>query len=173
MIASPHPLFDRLFVALRGVVYASLFVLLWAWVAASVRPLDDRLSFAIPPSLRTAGIAIALPGALLTAWCVLTFVTRGRGTPAPFDPPRRFVASGPYRYVRNPMYVGAVLVILGGGLIVASPAVALLSGLFWLLVHLVAVLYEEPSLESRFGDDYRRYRASVNRWLPRRPRSPR
>jgi protein-S-isoprenylcysteine O-methyltransferase Ste14 len=162
---------SRVFVLLRAMFWAAGFVLLWWWLAVSVRPYDARLAITIPVWLRPLGLILALLGALLALWCIGTFVARGRGTPAPFDPPREFVAAGPYRYVRNPMYIGAFSVILGAGLALPSPSIVGLAAAFLLLAHLFAWLYEEPSLESRFGDPYLRYKSSVHRWLPRFPRS--
>lgn len=159
------------FVVLRGLIYSFGFVFLWAWLAVVVRPYDSRIPFGIPVSVRPVGWVLASAGALLAALCIGTFLTKGRGTPAPFDPPREFVASGPYRYVRNPMYVGAAGVILGAGLILSSPAIVLLAFAFLALTHLIVVLYEEPALTSRFGDSYLRYKSSVHRWLIRPPRS--
>jgi len=158
-------------VVLRAVLYSSAFVLLWAWLAASARPLDARLPLTIPVWARPPGLALALAGALLVLWCIGTFVARGRGTPAPFDPPREFVAAGPYRYVRNPMYIGAFGILAGAGLALRSPSIIGVGVLFLLLVHLLVLLYEEPSLGSRFGDPYLHYKSSVHRWLPRSPRS--
>jgi protein-S-isoprenylcysteine O-methyltransferase Ste14 len=115
------------------------------------------------------GFVLACAGALLAGLCIATFAIKGRGTPAPFDAPREFVASDPYRYVRNPMYVGAAAVILGAGLWLASPAIVLLALAFLVIMHLFVVLYEEPALADRFGASYQRYRSSVHRWLVRRP----
>ena len=157
----------RMLLVLRAVLWASAFVLLWAWLAASVQPFDARLPLVIPVWIRPLGWALALADALLAAWCIATFVARGRGTPAPFDPPREFVAAGPYRYVRNPMYIGGFGVLLGAGLIVRSPSIVGLAFLFLLLTHLLVLLYEEPALASRFGEPYLRYKSSVRRWLPR------
>ena len=159
----------RAFTVARGVVYSTLFVWLWAWIAASVRPYDARIAVTLPAWLRPVGWVIAIAGAFLAALCIATFVTRGRGTPAPFDAPREFVASGPYRWVRNPMYVGAAAVLLGAGLVLSSPAIVLLAFAFLLTMHLFVVLYEEPTLARRFGPSYERYRATVRRWLVRRP----
>lgn len=161
----------RALVVLRAALYSSAFVLLWAWLAASVQPLDARLPFTLPVWVRPLGWALVLAGALLALWCVGTFVARGRGTPAPFDPPREFVAAGPYRYVRNPMYIGGFGVLLGAGLALQSPSILGLAFLFLLLVHLLVLLYEEPSLARRFGDPYLRYKSSVRRWLPRSRRA--
>lgn len=161
----------RMLVVLRAALWASAFVLLWTWLAASVQPLDARLPLTIPDWVRPLGWALVLTGALLTLWCIGTFATRGRGTPAPFDPPREFVAAGPYRYVCNPMYIGGFGVLLGAGLAFRSPSIVVLSMLFLLFTHLLVLLYEEPSLARRFGDPYLRYKSSDHRWLPRFPHS--
>lgn len=157
----------RLFVILRAVLYAVGFVLLWWWLAVLMRPFDARLTVTIPVWVFPLGWALIVLGGLVTFWCVSTFATRGRGTPAPFDPPREFVAMGPYRYVRNPMYIGAAGVILGAGLVLRSPSIVGLAVLFLVFFHLFVLLYEEPTLESRFGEPYRHYKSSVHRWLPR------
>jgi protein-S-isoprenylcysteine O-methyltransferase Ste14 len=156
----------RILLVLRAVLYSSAFVLLWAWLAALVRPFDARLPFTIPAWAFPLGFILIFMGGLLALWCIVTFVARGRGTPAPFDPPREFVAAGPYRYVRNPMYVGAFGILVGAGLALRSPSIIGLAILFLLFTHLLVVLYEEPSLTRRFGDPYRRYRSTVRRWLP-------
>jgi protein-S-isoprenylcysteine O-methyltransferase Ste14 len=157
------------FVVVRGLLYSAAFIALWMWVAASVRVLDPRIPFSIPSWLAPLGSAMACLGGLIAALCIASFVTRGRGTPAPFDPPRAFVASGPYRFVRNPMYIGAASALVGGGLALSSPAIFLLGFAFLALMHLVVVLHEEPSLTDKFGDSYRSYRETVHRWLPRLP----
>jgi len=157
----------RAFVALRSAVFASLFVLLWTWLAARARRFDPALGIAIPARLAPLGWLIALAGAALGASCVAVFVVRGRGTPAPFDPPREFVAAGPYRFVRNPMYLGGGLMLSGAGLAVGSGSILILAGLFCLAAHLLVIAYEEPALARRFGESYSEYRRRVRRWLPR------
>ena len=159
----------RVFTVARGVVYTALFVWLWAWIAGRVRSYDAQIPVTLPAWLRPVGWVLAFSGGLLAALCIATFVTRGRGTPAPFDAPREFVASGPYRWVRNPMYVGAAAVLLGAGLALSSPAIVLLAFAFLLVMHLFVVLYEEPTLARRFGPSYEKYRATVSRWLVRKP----
>ncbi|MEP6801225.1 MAG: isoprenylcysteine carboxylmethyltransferase family protein [Acidobacteriota bacterium] len=165
------PFLLRSLTFLRGVIYSAGFVWLWAWVASSVRPLDARIPVALPDWLRPIGFGLAAAGSVLAGTCIVTFLTSGRGTPAPFDPPRAFVASGPYRYVRNPMYVGAAGVILGTGLVLSSPSVALLALAFILIMHLFVVLYEEPALARRFGSPYEQYRVSVHRWRIQKPKT--
>jgi protein-S-isoprenylcysteine O-methyltransferase Ste14 len=163
----------RTFTILRGLVYSALFVWLWAWLTVSVRRYDASIPVALPAWMRPIGWVLTVVGALIAAACIGTFVTRGRGTPAPFDPPRAFVATGPYRWVRNPMYVGAAAVILGAGLVLSSPSIVLLSFAFLLVMHLFVVILEEPALSSRFGDAYEEYRSSVHRWVIRKPANPR
>ena len=108
-------------------------------------------------------------GACLGLVCVGTFITLGRGTPAPFDPPIEFVARGPYRFVRNPMYIGGLSLLAGLGLFVKSGAIVVFVVLLSLAVHLGVVYLEEPDLEKRFGESYQKYNKAVNRWLPKMP----
>ena len=158
----------QVWTALRAGFYAASFVLLWSWFAAAVRPLDRRLGLSLPAFLVPAGALLAVAGGTLMLACVVVFVCVGRGTPAPFDPPREFVATGPYRVVRNPMFVGALTTLVGAGLALRSPSIAALTLVFFIAAHLFVTLHEEPSLERRFGKSYLAYKASVGRWLPRR-----
>ncbi|MDA2925077.1 isoprenylcysteine carboxylmethyltransferase family protein [Acidobacteria bacterium AH-259-L09] len=162
-----------MFVAFRAALYATGFIALWVWLAISLRPLDARLGLLLPIWVRPIGAVLAVTGALLALSCVILFVKRGRGTPAPFDPPREFVATGPYRLVRNPMYIGGLSLILGFGLILRSASISALALIFFVVMHLFVMLYEEPALENRFGSSYLTYKRSVPRWLPSRAtRSP-
>jgi protein-S-isoprenylcysteine O-methyltransferase Ste14 len=158
-----------LFTALRAAIFGTGFILLWGWVAVSLRDrYDGVFGTALPGWTPAIGIALMAAGGVLAFACVATFVTRGEGTPAPFDPPRKFVAAGPYRFVRNPMYIGGFTVLLGFGLYEQSPAILLFT-LPWLLAaHVFVIVYEEPHLRSTFGGPYDDYCRSVRRWLPRR-----
>ena len=120
-----------------------------------------------PTGLALVGLVPLVLGLGLAAWCVMLFATRGRGTPAPWDAPRRFVAIGPYRLMRNPMYLGMGAVVLGEAVLFASWPLALYLIVLVLVWHAFVVLWEEPSLERTFGEEYRTYRAQVPRWLPR------
>ena len=105
---------------------------------------------------------------MLALSCVLTFAFIGKGTPAPFDPPRRLVVQGPYRIVRNPMYMGAGMALGGAALFYRSSALAAYVVLFLLVTHLFVVWYEEPTLRGLFGAEYDAYCRRVRRWGPRR-----
>jgi protein-S-isoprenylcysteine O-methyltransferase Ste14 len=117
---------------------------------------------------QVAGAVVGAIGAALALWCIVTLVAVGRGTPAPFDPPRRLVVVGPYRLVRNPMYLGAGLALAGAALFYQSWALLGYSVAFALVMYLFVVVYEEPTLRATFGDAYVRYCERVRRWWPRR-----
>jgi protein-S-isoprenylcysteine O-methyltransferase Ste14 len=118
--------------------------------------------------LQLVGVVVGLIGAILALWCIITISVVGGGTPAPFDPPRRLVDVGPYRWVRNPMYVGASLALAGAALFYESWALVIYCAAFLLIAHLFVVLHEEPTLRATFGPSYLRYCERVGRWCPRR-----
>ena len=159
----------RLFAALRSAFYAAAFFGLWGWLSLGVRGFDSQLGGSLPGWTATVGAGLFAAGTVLALTCVATFAWRGRGTPAPFDPPRRFVAVGPYRFVRNPMYLGGMAMLAGFGLWRRSPSMFLFTAVGAVAAHLFVVLVEEPGLAERFGASYLDYRRTVNRWLPRRP----
>lgn len=117
--------------------------------------------------LRFAGVLLVALGLFVAGWAVLGFVIEGRGTPAPYDPPRRLVSGRLYARVRNPMYLGGTLILVGEAVLFRSYALLAYAALVWLGWHLFVVLYEEPTLRRRFGAAYDEYRARVPRWLPR------
>ncbi len=159
---------ERLFALTRTLVF---FALVPGTVAILIPELIRRGAPGGEPLVPGLGLVLAAGGAALVLWSGFGFTFVGRGTPAPFDAPRELVVWGPYRWVRNPMYVGVLLLILGQA--VASSSVTLLAYalLVWVLFHAFVALYEEPTLEARFGASYRDYRRRVPRWLPRLPRA--
>jgi protein-S-isoprenylcysteine O-methyltransferase Ste14 len=112
------------------------------------------------------GLIAILLGTAILLRCVWDFASVGRGTLAPIDPPKKLVVQGLYRYVRNPMYVGVLVLLLGEAAFFQSAALARYAAGWLVVVHLVVVLYEEPVLRRRFGESYDRYCRSVGRWLP-------
>jgi protein-S-isoprenylcysteine O-methyltransferase Ste14 len=125
----------------------------------------------VPPGsiglAQLAGMALGCTGGALALWCIVTFVVIGRGTPAPFDPPRRLVIAGPYRFVRNPMYLGAILALAGAALFYQSWTLLGYCSAFALLMHVFVVAHEEPTLRASFGGDYADYCRRVSRWRPK------
>jgi len=156
-----------LFIAVRALVVMAAFLWLWAWVALGLRRYDRLYNLQLPEWTRWLAVPVMLAGAALAVTCIATFVVIGRGTPAPFDPPRQFVAVGPYRCVRNPMYIGGALLLAGFALYLRSGA-ALAFCLPWLLLaHIFVLAYEEPALREKFGAPYETYCRTVPRWIPR------
>ena len=154
-------------ILVRAVTYATLFigfvlVFLPARLlsgAGVTRPTSFEVS-------QLAGGIVCAVGAAIAVWCILTFAVIGRGTPAPFDPPRRLVVRGPYQWVRNPMYLGAGLALAGAALFYETGALFAYAGVFFVVTHLFVVLYEEPTLRRTFGATYEEYCARVHRWWP-------
>lgn len=121
----------------------------------------------VPVALRVLGSFLGAAGAAALLWCIRDFAVRGRGTPAPWDPPEKLVIAGLYRYVRNPMYVAILSALAGEALFFGSRGVAIYGVIVWLVFHLRVVLHEEPALRNLFGSEYEEYRAVVPRWIPR------
>lgn len=113
----------------------------------------------------SGGVAF-LAGLALFAWCLSLFARVGKGTLAPWDPTRRLVVAGPYRYVRNPMISGVLAMLAGEAMFVGSRVLAVWALSFFVINHIYFVLLEEPGLERRFGASYREYKSVVPRWLP-------
>ena len=107
-----------------------------------------------------------LSGFAIYCWCLYDFAVTGRGTPAPIDAPKRLIVKGLYRFMRNPMYVGVLSVILGWAALFHSSAVLLYAFFAWLTFHLFVIFIEEPSLRRQFGESYKNYCSKVNRWWP-------
>ena len=114
------------------------------------------------------GLALIVAGLALWTWTVRLFARIGRGTLAPWDPTRHLVVEGPYMHVRNPMISAVLAVLLGESILFGSPALLIWFAAFLTLNWVGFLVYEEPGLERRFGDEYREYRRNVRRWLPRR-----
>ena len=115
-------------------------------------------------------VPVIAAGAALYLWCVWNFASVGRGTPGLWDAPRRVVVAGPYRWVRNPIYIAALLVVLGEAWLFMSLPVLAYAGAMAVFFHLFVTGYEERKLSRRFGASYLEYRRRVPRWIPRPPR---
>jgi protein-S-isoprenylcysteine O-methyltransferase Ste14 len=154
----------RIFAVARAIVIGSLAVSVWVYLVP--RWLGGAKAFSDPRPL--GWIVIAL-GATIGLPCVWEFAWRGLGTPAPFDPPRKLVVSGPYRFVRNPMYVGGGLVFIGEAITFPHITVLMLieAAIAFSAVSIFIILYEEPTLRRMFGADYELYCRNVGRWIPR------
>jgi protein-S-isoprenylcysteine O-methyltransferase Ste14 len=116
-------------------------------------------------------VPVIVIGIALYLSCVWVFAAIGRGTPGPWDAPRRFVAAGPYRWVRNPIYIAALLIVSGEAWLFLSGDLLLYAGGLAVAFRLLVIGYEEPRLRARFGEQYEAYRRTVSRWVPHPPRA--
>lgn len=116
-------------------------------------------------SLNFAGFFIIVAGVAIYIWCARDFIARGKGTPAPYDPPKELVAEGLYKFTRNPMYVGISSIVLGEALFFKSIAVLVYALGLLLIFHLRVTLYEEPALKRLFGESFVQYCRRVPRWI--------
>lgn len=115
---------------------------------------------------RSIGALVIAVGLIVLTGAFRRFAVEGFGTPAPFAPTRTLIASGWYRYVRNPMYVAVLAIIFGQALLFGSLYLAWYAAAVWLLFHAFVVLYEEPKLKKTFGDSYVEMQRRVPRWIP-------
>ena len=156
------------FVSIRAITWATLFVgFLLVFLPARVLSWSGIVGPDGIGAAQVAGVIVGASGAVLALWCIVTFIVIGRGTPAPFDPPQKLVVAGPYRLVRNPMYIGAGLALAGAALFYESVALFAYAVVFTFITHLFVMIYEEPTLRATFGASYERYCQQVNRWTPR------
>jgi protein-S-isoprenylcysteine O-methyltransferase Ste14 len=158
----------------RAAALAASFVFFWLapgvvagmvpWLLTGWRAERALLGFEVG---RLAGGLAVIIGVAILVDCFSRFALEGRGTPAPVAPTVRLVASGLYRYVRNPMYVGVLAVIVGQSFLLGRVVLLVYAALVWLAFHTFVVVYEEPTLARQFGRSYDAYRTHVPRWLPR------
>jgi protein-S-isoprenylcysteine O-methyltransferase Ste14 len=153
----------------KTLVFVTVFVAFvvvyipWAWAIRGSTVTYEGLS-----ALRFLAVIPLLVGVYVILRCFFEFAWTGLGTPAPFDPPRALVVSGVYRYVRNPMYIGASLIILGETALFGSIRIGLEYVLIFLAcTTLFVLIYEEPTLQAKFGDAYEEYCRDVPRFIPR------
>jgi len=117
-------------------------------------------------AIQYTGLPMLCLGVSIMGWCMRDFVVIGHGTAAPVDPPTALVVQGLYRYVRNPMYIGALLTLLGETTFARSAPLLYYTAAWFIWVNLFVFFYEEPALRRQFGAAYEEYSRSVGRWLP-------
>lgn len=137
--------------------------------------LPGIVAFAIPVTIGTSAarpvrhvaiaVAVLCLGTVLLLWCVREFYVAGRGTLAPWAPPKHLVSSGPYRLSRNPMYIGVVTILVGWWVLWDSRTLLLYALVVAVAVHVRVLLAEEPWAARDFGAEWEAYRARVPRWF--------
>ena len=126
----------------------------------------DKLLFDIG-KFRYLGLVPMIAGVVIYFWCSCSFVFSGQGTPIHSMPPKKLVVTGLYRFVRNPIYIGGFFVLAGEVLLFQSKGIFIYFLIVFGLINIFVPVHEEPRLEKRFGEAYKRYRQSVPRWIPR------
>lgn len=140
------------FIALPGMVAGVA-----PWLIAGVDPMRGRGAWWAGAPLYVAGLAVV-------AICAREFYRAGRGTLAPWSPPKALVTGGLYRWMRNPMYVGVLLAVAGAGVAATSPLVGLYAVALAFAFHARVTMHEEPWLALRFPEEWRRYSIETPRW---------
>jgi protein-S-isoprenylcysteine O-methyltransferase Ste14 len=147
------------------------FLILVPGVVAGLAPWFLTNGYGLPLSSSAAMIAagsiLVMAGLAVLLHSFARFAFEGAGTPAPIAPTERLVVGGAYRYVRNPMYVAVLSIIIGQALLFADWSLVLYAGVVAAAVFTFVRLYEEPTLARRYGDEYEAYRRAVPGWLPR------
>jgi protein-S-isoprenylcysteine O-methyltransferase Ste14 len=157
---------------MRAMAGTAAFLVIAPGVVAGLVPwwlTGWRMGSSYPVPVRVAGGAVIAVGAAVLIGAFTQFAIEGLGTPAPVAPTERLVVRGPYRYVRNPMYLAVLAVIIGQALVLGHPVLlvyaAAVGGAFAAFVH----WYEQPALARRYGAQYDAYRRAVSGWWPRLP----
>lgn len=158
--------------AARAILGSFVFFLVAPGVVAGVVPYA-LVGWSLQPPLlgvpgeRLVGVVAVAVGLACLVDCFARFALEGRGTPGPMEQTEVLVASGLYRFVRNPMYVCVVTIVLGQALLLGQAPLLAYAGVLLLVFHLFVRLYEEPNLRRRFGNSYETYCEHVRRWWPR------
>jgi protein-S-isoprenylcysteine O-methyltransferase Ste14 len=113
----------------------------------------------------TGGIFLFLAGFLIMIYCIVRFATEGKGTLSPADPTRKLVVSGLYKFSRNPMYIGVMLMLIGEAVTTGSQTLWIYALIIFICFHAFILLHEEPRLKKVFGESYEAYRKEVRRWI--------
>lgn len=167
-MSSPVLSWSTIWLAIRSLAWAVLLPGLFAgylpWRFFGLAQV--RLDFHNPLTL--LGLVLIVLGAALLVACIWEFGRSGRGTLSPIDPPRVLVVRGLYRYVRNPMYLSVTTIVLGELILTRSRDLLLYWVIWFAVVNVFVIAYEEPALRRQFGGSYDRYSQAVGRWIPRR-----
>jgi protein-S-isoprenylcysteine O-methyltransferase Ste14 len=152
----------------QAAIGSTLFFFLAPGTVAALIPWwITRWRFPEPSALTLAGAILTFVALVMLIECFARFALKGLGTPAPVAPTQHLVVSGLYRFVRNPMYVAVMGLVIGQVLIFQSAPLSAYAIILWLCFHTFVFFYEEPTLRRSFGDEYEAYSKAVPRWLPR------
>ena len=148
-------------------IKALLAYLLLPGIFAGILPLYLGLSDPAGGSGSIFGLVAVVIGLILHFWCVRDFYVSGKGTLAPWDPPKNMVSTGLYQFTRNPMYLAVLLIILGLAIVFESSRLFLYLGVMAIIFYLRVFFNEERWLEAQFGQEWAQYKSDIPRWMPR------
>ncbi|NNC71005.1 MAG: isoprenylcysteine carboxylmethyltransferase family protein [Flavobacteriaceae bacterium] len=111
------------------------------------------------------GASIFVIGFVIMIWCIINFAVKGRGTLSPIDPTKKLVLSGLYKFSRNPMYVGVMLLLIGEAIFLGSTMLWIYVVFVFILFNIFVIYIEEPRLKKDFGKEYISYTQNVRRWI--------
>ncbi|UCH21790.1 MAG: isoprenylcysteine carboxylmethyltransferase family protein [Deltaproteobacteria bacterium] len=149
------------------VFIAVLLPVFFIWIPQKILSSSSSLYLFDIGVFRFLGWVPIVLGVVIYFWCSHSFVFFGKGTPIPFTPTKKLVVKGLYGFVRNPMYIGGLFVLLGEALLFESKALFIYAGVIFGAFNFFILFFEEPYLGDRFGESYERYCKSVGRWIPR------
>ena len=152
-----------------SIVKTVIFTILVPGTVAVIIPRAIASDARVPDLFSSIGFLPMALGAAIYFWCAWDFATAGQGTPAPIDPPKHLVVRGLYRFVRNPMYAGVLLLLAGESLTFQSLRILTYAAIVFVVVNLFVIFYEEPALKRKFGAEYEAYLRRVPRWMPGAP----
>jgi protein-S-isoprenylcysteine O-methyltransferase Ste14 len=119
------------------------------------------------PFYLSIGVIAILTGLFLMVKSIADISTKGDGTLAPWSPAKKLVITGAYRFIRNPMIVGVLIILIGESICTESKKIFIWAIIFFIINNLFFFFYEEPNLEQKFGEEYRKYKKEVPRWIPK------
>ena len=151
-------------------LYYGLLYAFMPWILLTKeRYFYDTSYISIP--IRIFSITLGMLGILIQIWAIIKFQKIGKGTPIPSLAPKHFVQEGPYKWVRNPINIGELLLLFSIALWFQSAFLYAYVLLGATAFHLFIVYNEEPQLRRRFGEKYEKYLTRVNRWIPKKPKA--
>jgi len=158
---------QQVWILVRTIVWGILFLLFQMWYLPQWMGLHGSWNAVEREPLRWLGLLPLLIGSIIVVHCVFHFGAEGRGTAAPFDPPRKLVIRGLYRRVRNPMYYGLALMLIGEAVLFGDLTRLMIYYAVGLItaVHMFVMVYEEPTLRHKFSEEYKEYCRHVPRWF--------
>lgn len=154
---------------IRALLGTLFFTMVAPGTVAILVPMLIRHHYPSQPARHPLSWLLILPGAAVLLESLFRFAWHGLGTAAPIAPTKHLVVSGLYRFVRNPMYIAVIFLVLGQAIYFSNPATCIYAAFLAIAFHLFVILYEEPTLRRTHGAQYERYCTQVNRWLPSLP----